>query len=119
MDWMAFAGFFLAMITELISGIQASKVRKEPFESAKLSRFSFKVAYYLVIMMVPHLFAVSYEDRGNMIVSAIFQYIQVFLVLQIVLEVLVSILENMGTISGKPKTHWIKVIKDKIGGFAK
>lgn len=119
MDWMALTAFLVALITELISGIQASKIRGERFKSHKLSRFSFKVFYYLVVMMLPHLFSVSYENRGNLIASAIFQYIQVFLVLQIVMEVLISILENMGTISGKPKTYWIKIIKDKIGGFTR
>src|SRR5690606_14157314 len=46
-DALAFIALLVVMLAELSSGIIASRYRKEPFSSMKLSRFSFKVAYYL------------------------------------------------------------------------
>ena len=111
LDMLAFAALLLAWVAELWSGIQASKVRGEPFESKKFSRFSFKTVYYLVLMAVPFLFSESFRYQEKHAAAAIFDSIYVFLVLVIVLEVLVSILENVGTITGKPKTYWIERLK--------
>ena len=87
------------------------QLRGEPFESKKFSRFSFKTVYYLVLMAVPFLFSESFRYQEKHAAAAIFDSIYVFLVLVIVLEVLVSILENVGTITGKPKTYWIERLK--------
>lgn len=113
----AFAALLLVMITELISGVWASRIREEPFSSMKLSRFTFKVFQYLMIIAVTHLFSESFKAQGKDFGAIIFDWMHLFLTVQIVQENVVSILENGSVISGKSKTHWISKLSDKINSF--
>lgn len=113
-DALAFAALMLAFVTELISGLLAANARGEKISSMKLSRFSFKVFYYMVLIAVPYLMGQSFEARHKSVPAAIFDWLHVFLVVQIVMENLVSILENMAVLGGKDKTHWISKIQSKI-----
>lgn len=114
LDAVAFGMLLVAFIAELTSGIIASKILNVPFSSMKLSRFSFKIFYYLVLIATPYVLAISFNAHGKTAAATMFDWLHLFLVGQIVLENLVSILENLAVISGKPKTHWISAIKDKI-----
>ncbi|PSL06544.1 phage holin family protein [Cecembia rubra] len=113
-DWVAFLFLLLSFFVELRTGIKASQIKGEPFESKRLSRFSFKVLQYLIIIGLPHLFAISYYNMGRMMAYEVFSWIHLFLCTQIVLEIIVSIAENMAVIRGKEKSHWINELKDKI-----
>jgi len=119
LDFLAFAALLAVLAGELSSGIIAAFVKKEQFSSTKLTRFLFKVFYYLVLIAVPYLMAQSFFNSGKELPAVIFDWMHVFLVVQIVLENMVSILENVSVISGKPKTHWINKIQDKVGGLLK
>jgi phage-related holin len=119
LDVFAFGAFFFLMVFELLSGIWAANVKQEPLSSMKLSRFTFKVAIYLVIIAVPYNFAQSFKAKDYTLATTIFDWMYVFLVIQIVQEHLVSILENVAVISGRPKTHWISKLQEKIGGLLK
>lgn len=117
MSGLTFACFVLVMLTELVSGIRASRVKKEVFSSMRLSRFTFKVACYLVLIAVPYVLSVNYAAHHNNIASSAFDWLHVFLVMQIVFENTVSILENLGVIMGNDKTLWIRKIQDKLKSF--
>jgi len=117
MDGGAFIALIIAFIAELISGIIASHIRGEQFSSLKLSRFTFKVFYYLVIIFVPYRFMVSFKAHDSWLMAVFFDWLHVFLIAQIVLENLVSILENMSVIYGNDKTTWINSIKNKLKNF--
>lgn len=119
LDALAFGALLVVMVTELTSGVMAAFVRKEAFSSTKLTRFLFKMFYYLVLISVPYLMAQSFFSSGKELPAVIFDWMHVFLVVQIVLENMVSILENVSVISGKPKTHWINKIQEKVGGLLK
>ncbi len=114
LDYLAFAGLIAVMILELTSGVWASHIRKEEFSSRKLSRFTFKCAVYLTLIAVPYLFSQSFEAKGKELASDIFNWIHIFLVVQIVVENIISILENYAVIQGKDKTHWITKIQNKV-----
>jgi len=114
MDALAVAALFVIMLLEIASGTYASKVSKQEFTSRRLSRFTFKMACYLVLISVPYVFYESYKARGNTLVAGVFEWLHVFLVVQIVIENVLSILENLAVIQGKPKTFWIDKIKSKI-----
>lgn len=118
-DFLAIGALLVMMATELLTGIWASFIRKEDFSSKRLSRFGIKVACYLLLMAVPYLFYVSYHNRGNTMAASVFEWVHVFLVIHIVQEYMVSILENLACIQGKPKTYWIDKIKEKIGSTFK
>jgi F0F1-type ATP synthase assembly protein I len=119
LDWLAFAGFFIIMLTELVTGIKASMIRKEQFSSMRLSRFGFKVFYYLVLMAIPYVFAQSYHKHGDDLASFFFQWLHVFLTVHIVLENIISILENGAVINGGDKSEWIEAIKLKLSNLMK
>lgn len=117
LDGMAFCAMLLVFITELISGLLAANARGEKISSMKLSRFSFKVFYYLVLISVPYLMSQSFNAREKLIPAAIFDWLHIFLVVQIVMENMVSILENMAVLGGKDKTHWIIKMQAKINNL--
>jgi len=114
LDATAVGGLIAVMLLELASGTLASQIQKQPFSSRKLSRFTFKMACYLVLIAVPYVFEVSFKKHGNDLASGLFGWLHVFLVTQIVVENIVSILENLAVIMGKEKTYWIDRIKDKF-----
>lgn len=117
LDEIALLLLLLVFFIELVSGIWASRVRGEPFESFKFSRFSFKCFYYLSIIAICYRFAISYENRGNSLGVVIFDFMHLFFTVQIILENIVSISENYSVISGKPKQHWITTLVDKVNSF--
>lgn len=114
LDGYAFSALLLVFVVELASGLTAAKIKKEALSSMKLSRFSFKVACYLVLICVPYLMAVSFTERDKTLPAVIFDWLHVFLVVQIVMENMISILENIAVITGKDKTHLISKIQAKI-----
>jgi phage-related holin len=119
LDGFAFACLILIFMVELVSGIWASKIKGESFDSWKLSRFTFKVFYYLVIIAICYLMAESFKSRGKETAVVIFDFMHLFFTVQIVLENIVSISENYSVISGKPKSHFITTLVDKVNGFFK
>ncbi|MGB4774091.1 MAG: phage holin family protein [Daejeonella sp.] len=114
LDGLAFSALLIVFVTELISGIGASNIRGDQISSMKLSRFTFKVFYYLVLIAVPYLMSNSFKNHSKDLAAIIFDWLHIFLVVQIVLENMISILENLAVISGKDKTHWINKIQTKI-----
>jgi len=119
LDGLAFASLLLVFFAELISGIWASRVRGEKIESKKLSRFTFKCAYYLLIIAITYLMSESFKVRQKELAVVIFDFMHLFFVVQIVLENVVSVTENYSMITGKPKAHWITILVDKVNGFFK
>lgn len=118
-DALAFVAMFVVFIFELVSGLIRAKKSHEQFSSMKLSRFSFKLAYYLLIIAISYLMQRSFENHGNTLASEVFHWMHVFFVVQIVLENIVSISENLAVITGKPKAHWITKLQEKINNYFK
>lgn len=119
LDALAFLALLIAFLFELVSGLKAASVRGEEFQSSKMSRFSFKVFYYLIIICLSWVMTMSFEYRGRDIASMFFSWLHIFLIVQIVLENIVSISENISVISGKPKSHWITSIQEKVNSIFK
>ncbi|TZF81814.1 phage holin family protein [Pedobacter sp. BS3] len=117
LDTYAFCALIVVFLAELVSGIWASHIRGEVLSSMKLSRFTFKCAYYLILIAVPYLLSTSFTAHGKDVAAALFDWLHIFFVAQITLENMVSILENLSVISGKDKTHWISKIQDKINSL--
>jgi len=104
----------MAFVVELLSGIAASRIKKERFSSFRLSRFSFKVFIYLVLIAVPYHWSQNYAAKGEAVMAECFDWLQNFLIIHIAQENMVSILENLAVIEGKEKSAWIESIKTKI-----
>lgn len=114
LSWPAVFGLVAIMLFELVTGIVASRVRKEQFDSGRLKRFSFRFVQYFILLAVPYLLETSMKARESELAAGAFQWIQVFLMVQIVFENIISILENISVIDGKDKTHIINKIKQKL-----
>lgn len=114
LDDTAFIALLLVFVAELASGITASHIRKETFSSLKLSRFSVKMACYLVLIGVSYSMNISFKHHDDFLASVIFDWMHIFLVVQIVFENMISILENVAVISGKDKSVWITRITNKL-----
>lgn len=112
-----FVAFLFVMMAELTVGVLASLYKRESFSSNKLSRFTIKAGVYLTLIYVSQAMMVNFKEGGNILASAVFEWIHVFFVFQIVIENMVSILESLAVISGKDKTHWIRKIQDKVSDF--
>lgn len=111
-------GLGLAFIVELISGIMASRKRNEPFQSSKLSRFTLKAACYMLVIGISHLMYLSYEEK-NTLAASVFEWLNTFFIVEVVTELLFSILENMAVLTGRNKDHWITKIKAKVAEILK
>jgi len=114
MTGIAMFAFVLVMVGELVTGVWASVVKSRPFESHRLSRFSLKMACYLLILFVSYQMSISYQEHDVGLARDIFQWLHVYLVVHFVVENIISILENMGTITGKGKQFWIRRIQEKV-----
>lgn len=117
LDGLAVAGLILVFIAEITSGVIASKIRQEKFSSVRLGRFLFKAFFYIVLICVPYLMAESFRAKGKELATVMFDWLHLFMLAQVIIENMVSILENLAVISGKDKVHWIKKIQDKINGL--
>ena len=112
LDNAGFVALLIVFVTELVTGVSAAVIRKESISSAKLSRFGLKVACYLVLIGVSYSLSESFTGHHKTVAAWVFDWLNVFLIVQITLENVISILENLATISGKDKTAWIVKIQD-------
>lgn len=110
----------LAMLTvmavELVSGIVASHVRKEHFESAKFSRFMLKLCIWFMLFVSCQMFkgfASEYDacSLAWLVGAWFFDVLTVMLMVAFVVEHATSIMENMACIDGKDKGFYIEMMK--------
>jgi phage-related holin len=113
--------FVILVMLELITGLIASKVRGEAIVSNKFGRFGLKVFVWLTLLFVLNALKNEYRDDGvfDGMASMLFTWLHGTLFIYINLEYLISILENLGVITGKNNDSIIKLIRDKFKGLFK
>lgn len=108
--------FIALCLVELASGIYASVfVQNQKFQSNKASRFTIKLACLFIVLFVVNTYKIEYNSIG--LVFVIFEWFHIVLVVYFSFEYLISIIENLGTISGKSNSTLIKAIKRKLNIF--
>jgi hypothetical protein len=112
---------FVVLITlELITGLVASKIKGEKIVSHKFSRFGFKIFVWLTLLYVVNTIKIEYSEQGgnfSTLASGFFTWLHGTLFIYVVIEYLISVLENLGVITGKNNdTLIIKIIK-KLNSF--
>lgn len=117
MDGLAVAGLIAVFVAEITSGVIASKIKQEKFSSVRLGRFTLKACFYVILICVPYLMAESFRTKERELATVLFDWLHLFMLAQVIIENMISILENVSVISGKDKTHWIKKIQDKINAL--
>lgn len=112
---------FVVLVTlELLSGLLASKIRGEKIVSHKFSRFGFKVFVWMVLLYVVNTMKIEYSEQGgsfSTLASGFFTWLHGTLFIYIVIEYLISVLENLGVITGKSNDTLIMKIIKKLNGF--
>lgn len=103
-------------LLEVTTGIYASVVvKKQKLQSGKMSRFLIKLAIMLICLFVLGAFAREYKNTS--ILGDLFQWMRDGVFTFTVIEYLVSVLENLSAISGKPNNRLLGAIKNKMDSF--
>lgn len=112
--------FVLLVTLELITGLTASKVQGRRIESKKFGRFGLKVFVWISLIFILNSLKMEYrghEDTLGGIAYGLLNWLHGTLFIYICIEYLISVLENMGAISGRDNKGIIDSIKDKLKSF--
>jgi phage-related holin len=112
--------FVVLVILELVTGLVASKNRGEEIVSRKFSRFGFKVFVWFLLIYIVNSMKLEYRnsdtDFGSL-AYGLFIWLHGTLFIYIVIEYLISVLENLGSITGNKKDNLIKSIIRRLNDF--
>jgi hypothetical protein len=112
--------FTILITLELFTGIIASKLRGEKIESYKFSRFGLKLLVWMLLLYTLNTFRIEFSlssnNMGNL-AESLFIWLHGTLFIYITIEYLISVLENLGSISGKEKKTLINSIIKKFNSF--
>ena len=105
----------VAIVSEMWTGIRASKVQGIGFESFRFSRCIIKLCIWLSIIYIIHSFyleskTIAENDFVMLLATVFFSIAKVFVMTWFCVEHVTSILENLAIIDGKPKDTLIKQV---------
>ena len=111
----SFSAVLVAIVSEMWTGIRASKVQGIGFESFRFSRCIIKLCIWLTIIYITHSFyleskAGAEESFVMLLATLFFSIVKVFVMTWFCVEHVTSILENLAVIDGKPKDALIKQV---------
>ncbi|MEG1861001.1 MAG: phage holin family protein [Bacteroidaceae bacterium] len=109
------AAMFAGVVVETITGIRASGILKQPFESFRFSRCVIKVFIWCFLFFLLHCFSKEMTGREGWMFSVgrmMFDVMYVTTMIYFCVEYVTSILENLAVIDGKPKDTLINAMKD-------
>lgn len=105
----------IAIVSEMWTGIRASKIQGIGFESFRFSRCIIKLCIWLTIIYITHSFyleskAGAEESFIMLLATLFFSIVKVFVMTWFCVEHVTSILENLAVIDGKPKDTLIRQV---------
>ncbi len=106
----------IAVLVETWTGIKASRIRQEKFESFKFSRCVIKVFVWIVLIYIANSFSNDCANRNGWINSMgelFFEFVRIAILTYFCVEYVTSILENYAVIDGKPKDALVNAIREK------
>lgn len=115
-----FVSFGLMAVLELVTGLWGARALGYKWSSRKFSRFGLKILVWLCLIAVTNSFKVSYEDKVGIqeaIIYQMFHWIHGTLVVYIALEYFISILENLGKITGQRDNRFLQFLKKLVDRF--
>jgi PAS domain S-box-containing protein len=99
---------------ELVTGLAASKKKGIKIESRKFGRFGLKLTVWLGLFFIINSLRVQYKGTSEF-VYGIYEWLHDGLMIYVSLEYLISVIENLGTLTGKRDSGLINAIKKKVG----
>ncbi|MFC4262467.1 phage holin family protein [Ferruginibacter yonginensis] len=103
----------VALFAELVSGVYASIKRGENIRSGKFGRFVVKAFVWLLSIFIVNAFCKEFSSDVNPLTSEVMQWVRSAFLMTCFLEYMISINENMESITGK-KSVFIKIFKQKL-----
>lgn len=112
-----FGAFVVLAVLELVTGIWGALAQKKKLKSKKVGRFGLKLLVWLSLIFVAHSFARSYDGLAgfqNILVFQIFSWFHGVLMVYVSFEYIISILENLGKITGKTNNRLINFLNKRL-----
>lgn len=112
--------FAVLVVLELLTGLIASKVRGEQIVSHKFGRFGLKVLVWMTLLYITNSMRLEYIDNDTNfggLASTFFTWLHGTFFIYITIEYLISVLENLGVITGDSKRSLINTIINKLNSF--
>lgn len=97
---------------ELATGIASALRKGDKISSRKFGRFIFKLCIWLTCFFVTNSFAKEFE--AGTISNMLFTWLHSSLITYLCVEYLLSVIENMGKLSGKSTTPIVQKIRKKM-----
>jgi hypothetical protein len=110
----------VAIVAEMWTGIKASRIRGIHIESFRFSRCILKLCCWLIIIYIINAFYMECSCQGRwfeVLAGVFFGVTKALVMIWFVVEHVISILENLAVIDGKPKealVEKIEVFWDKV-----
>jgi len=122
LEHLTIISFVVLIFLELITGLLSSKVRGVKIESKKFGRFGLKILVWLSLIFITNSLKLeykSYTDAAGVVAYTMFNWLHTLLFIYINMEYLISVLENLGIVTGNKKetSSLIKFIKKKFSDF--
>jgi len=112
-----FGAFVVMAVMELVSGIWGAIAQKKRLKSRKFGRFGLKILVWFSLIYVAHAFAQSYKEMEGFqanIIYQIFSWFHGVLMVYVSFEYIISILENLGKITGKTNSRLIRFLNTRL-----
>jgi len=121
LHYLTLVSFAVLVLMEFLTGIYASKIKNIPIESRRFSRFGLKLLVWISLIFIVNSLKIEYsnkKDITSLMAYGLFTWLHGALYVYINLEYLISVLENLETISGNDSaTSKLTLIKNKISSF--
>ena len=109
--------FVLLLGLELVSGILVSiLIKKEKLKSRRFGRFGFKVFIWMLLFFIIHSFKMEWKDK-SVVVYGVFDWLLNLVMVYVCLEYFISVLENVGVLSGRTDLKLIRALRKRLNKF--
>jgi len=104
--------FTCLLAMELLTGVASALNKGDKISSRKFGRFIFKLCIWLMCFFVTNSFAKEFE--AGSVSNMLFTWLHSSLITYLSVEYLLSVVENMGKLSGKSNTPIVQKIRKKL-----
>jgi hypothetical protein len=113
LEYYSIVALILLLAMELITGLYAAKINKKQIKSKKFGRFGLKLFVWFGLLFILKSFAfdTNFDSTLETTYKFFFLTLHRMILIYIVIEYLISVLENLTVITGKDNTPIITYLK--------
>jgi len=105
--------FGVLIFLELLTGLISSRIKGAKIQSRKFSRFGLKLFVWVTLFFITNSMKLQYSDTKGLSYE-FYDWLHTFILGFVNMEYLISVLENLGVITGKSNNTLIGAIKKKF-----